>query len=164
VLAAVDAYNVSVFLHVTAVVVGLGVTFVEAFTYPLAAQLSPRYYPFVHRLGLFINRWVAPPAMVIILATGFYQVADANLSLGEFWISATILIVVVVLGLGGAYFIRVDKRMIALADEAVAAAGGGEPVMGEEHGRLMRQHAIVGMATGVLIVVAIFLMTTKPGA
>jgi hypothetical protein len=164
VIGAVTSSNVSLFLHITAIVVGLGVTFVEAFTYPLAAQLGPRYFPFVHRLGLFINKWVATPAMVIVLATGFYQVADAELSLGEFWISGTITIAIVILGLAGAYFIPVDKRMIAMADEAVAAAGPREPVITEEHQRLMRQHGIVGAATGVLVIVAIFLMTTKPGA
>jgi uncharacterized membrane protein len=164
VLGAVTAYNVSLFLHITAVVVGFGVTFVEAFTYPLAGQLGPQHLPFVHRLGLLINKWVAPPAMVIVLATGFYLVAEGNWSLGAFWISATLLIAVVILGLGGAYFIRVDRRMIELADSAVAAAGSGEPVITEEHERLMRQHAIVGVLTGVLIILAVFLMTAKPGA
>jgi hypothetical protein len=164
VLGAVTSYNVSLFLHITAVVVGFGVTFVEAFTYPLAGRLGPQYLPFVHRLGLFINKWVATPAMVIVLATGFYQVADAELSLGEFWISGTLTIAVVILGLAGAYFIPVDKRMIEMADGAVAAAGSGAPVVTEDHERLMRQHAIVGALTGVLVILAVFLMTTKPGA
>ena len=89
VFAAIDAYSISVFLHVTAVVVGFGATFAESVTFPVAMKLDPRHLPYVHRLQLTINRYFATPALVVVLATGFYQTADGDWGFGSFWISAT---------------------------------------------------------------------------
>ena len=101
VFAAIDAYSISVFLHVTAVVVGFGATFAESVTFPVAMKLDPRHLPYVHRLQLTINRNFAQPALVVVLATGVYQTADADWGFGSFWISATFVIVIVVGGILG---------------------------------------------------------------
>jgi hypothetical protein len=44
---AVSSYELSLFVHITAAVIGLGVTFAEAFTYPVAMRLSPRFLPYL---------------------------------------------------------------------------------------------------------------------
>ena len=110
-LTAVTGYELSLSLHITAVVVGFGATFAEAVTFPVAMQLSPRHLPYVHRLQLAINTWLATPALVIVLATGLYQTADGDWDFGAFWISATLLIVLIIGGLLGAYFIPADRRL-----------------------------------------------------
>jgi hypothetical protein len=46
----VTGYDVSLFLHITAVVIGLGSTFVEGLTFPVAMRLDPRHLPYKHRL------------------------------------------------------------------------------------------------------------------
>ena len=74
-IAEVTGYTISLWLHITAVVVGLGATFAEAVTVPLALKMDKRHIPFAHRLGLVINRWFANPALLIVLVTGMYQVA-----------------------------------------------------------------------------------------
>src|SRR5215207_1265034 len=98
-LAVITAYSVSVFIHVTAVVVGFGATFAESVMFPVAQKLDPRHLPYVHRLQLTINRYFAMPALIVIILTGIYQVSDAGWSFGEFWISATFVIVIVLGGL-----------------------------------------------------------------
>ena len=50
----------------------------------------------------------------MILITGIYQTIDADWEFGSFWISATFLIVIVLGGLLGAYFIPTDRRLGAL--------------------------------------------------
>lgn len=60
-LAAVTAYNVALFLHIAAVVVGFGATFAEAVAFPVAMKLDRRHLPYVHRLSLAINQWLATP-------------------------------------------------------------------------------------------------------
>ncbi len=157
---AVSGYEVSLFLHITAVVVGLGATFAESVAFPVAMQLDARHLPYVHRLQLAINRWFATPALVVILATGIYQTADGDWDFGSFWISATFAIVIVLGGLLGGYLIPADRRLGAMVERELAA--GGEP--SAEYQRKARQSGMVGMVAGVLILVAIFLMTTKPGA
>jgi hypothetical protein len=69
-LAAIDVYSVSVFVHVAAVVVGFGATYAEAIAFPVAMKVDKRHLPFVHRLGMAINQWLATPALVVVLATG----------------------------------------------------------------------------------------------
>ncbi|MEK6250556.1 MAG: hypothetical protein AABM43_01225 [Actinomycetota bacterium] len=47
---AVTTYEFSVFIHITAVMVGFGATFAEAIMFPVAMKVSPRHLPYVHRL------------------------------------------------------------------------------------------------------------------
>jgi uncharacterized membrane protein len=158
-MAAVTAYNVSVWIHVTAVVVGFGATFAEALMFPVAMKMDERHVPYVHRLGIAINRYLANPALLVIIATGIYQVIKGDWSFGSFWISATIVIAVVLGGLLGSYFIPTDKMLAAMAERDLAAGG-----LSDEYRRLARREGQVGALAGVLIVAAIFLMVTKPGA
>lgn len=164
-LAAVTAYNVALFVHIAAVVVGFGATFAESITFPVALKVGSRHLPYVHRLHLAINRRLATPALVLVIATGIYQTIDGDWSFGELWISATIAIAIAIGGLMGGYLIPADRRLGAMAEREIAAAGGeGDPALSEEYQRGARMTGIVGGAAGVLVLVAVFLMTTKPGA
>lgn len=160
---AVTSLQISVFLHVTAVVVGFGATFAESLAFPVAMQLSARHLPYVHRLQLAINQRLATPALVVVLITGIYQVSEGDFDFGSFWISASFAIVIVLGGLLGAYFIPTDRRLGALVEEEIAAAGDGEVALSERYLRGARTEGAVGGLTGLLIVAAIFLMIVKPG-
>jgi hypothetical protein len=164
---AVTSYDFSLFLHVTAVVVGFGATFAESIMFPVAMTLDKRHLPYVHRLQRAINQWFASPALLVILATGFYQVSDRDLELGDFWLSGTLTIVIVLSAILGGYFIPEDRKLQAMAERDIAASGGasgeGEIVMSEEYQRRARREGIVGGITGLLIVIAIYLMVAKPG-
>jgi uncharacterized membrane protein len=160
---AVSGYEISLFLHITAVMVGFGSTFAEAIMFPVALKMSPRHLPYVHRLQLTINQYLATPALVIVLATGLYQVADAEFEFGAFWLSGTFAIVIIIGGLLGAYFIPADRRLGPMVEREIAAAGDGEVTLSEEYQRGARTEGIVGTVTGVLLVVAVYLMVTKPG-
>jgi uncharacterized membrane protein len=161
---AVTSYEFSVFLHVTAVVVGFGATFAESIMFPVALKLSPRHLPYVHRLQLAINQYFATPALVVVLATGFYQVSEGNWELGDFWISGTLAIVLVIGGLLGAYFIPADRKLGPMVQREIDAAGPGEVELSPEYRRQSMMEGVVGTTVGVLLVVAIFLMVVKPGA
>ena len=45
-----SAYTISIWIHVSAAVVGFGATFAGAVAFPLALRLHPRHLPFVHHL------------------------------------------------------------------------------------------------------------------
>src|SRR5262245_41632746 len=124
-LADITALNVSIWIHVTAAVVGFGATFAEAVTFPVAMKLDNRHLPYVHKLQLVINRRLATPRLVIILGTGICQVSEGSFSFGDRWISATFLIVIVLGGLLGAYFVPTDRRLFAQITKELA--DGGEP-------------------------------------
>ena len=157
-LATITALNVSIWIHVTAAVVGFGSTFAEAVTFPVAMKLDKRHLPYVHKLQLFINQRLATPALVIILVTGIYQVSEGDFSFGDMWISASFLIVIVLGGLLGAYFIPTDRRLFAQVTKDLAETG--EP--SKDYLADVRREGVMGAITGILIVVALFLMVVKP--
>ena len=164
---ALTGYEFSLFLHITAVMVGFGATFAEAIMFPVAIKAGVRHLPYVHRLQLAINQWLATPALVIVLATGIYQVADDNWEFDQFWISGALLIVVAVGGLLGGYFIPTDRKLAPMAESEIAAAGGGEITLdqlSEEYQRRARLEGVIGTISGILLVAAVYLMVTKPGA
>jgi hypothetical protein len=164
---AVTSLQVSLFLHITAVMVGFGATFAEAIMFPVATKVGVKHLPYVHRLQLAINQWLATPALVIVLATGLYQVDKLNLSLGDFWLSAAFLIVIVIGALLGAYFIPTDRKLAPMVEGEIAALGDREITMADlsaEYQRRGRMEGIVGTITGLLLVFAVYLMVTKPGA
>jgi hypothetical protein len=157
---AVTFYAVSVWLHVSAVVVGFGATFAESLTFPLALKVGKQHLPYVHRLGIAINQRLASPALVLILITGIYQTAD-RWEFSDFWISATFLIAIILGGLNGAYFIPGEKRLLAQVERELS---GGGAELSADYQRKARQMGMVGALGGVLVLLAVFFMVAKPGA
>ncbi len=158
-LAAIDLYSISVFIHVTAVVVGFGATFALALGFPLAMKLDPRHLPYVHRLSLLLGQRFVNPALVVVLITGIYQTAE-QWSFGDAWISATFAIVILLGAINGAYFIPADRKLAAQAERELAEGG----TLSDDYQRAAQREGAIGGLTGLLVLVAVFLMITKPGA
>ncbi len=160
---AISTYELSLFVHITAVVVGLGATFAESVMFPVAMKTSPRHLPYVHRLQLTLNVYFASPALLIVLLTGAYQMAEGNWDWGDAWVSGSLLIVLAIGAINGAYFIPTDRKLLPMAERDIEASGGGEVKLSEEYLSKGRTEGIVGAIAGALVVIAIFLMVTKPG-
>ena len=156
---AVTSFEFSLFLHITAVMVGFGATFAESIMFPVAMKVGKQHLPYVHRLQLAINQRMAMPALVLIIITGIYQTAD-RWEFSDFWISATFLIAIILGGLSGAYFIPSDRKLAPMVERDLAA--GGE--LSDEYQRQARRQGMFGALAGVLVLAAIFLMVVKPGA
>jgi len=160
---AITSYEFSVFLHITAVMVGFGATFAESVMFPVAMKLSPRHLPYVHRLQLVLNQFFAVPALIVVLATGFYQVSEGNWELGDLWLSATFAIVLVIAILNLAFFIPQDRRLGPMIEREIADAGDGEFAPSQKYQQGAMRQGIAGTITGILLVIAVFLMVDKPG-
>ena len=163
---AVTNYELSVFIHVTAVVVGFGATFAESILFPVAMKMSARNLPYVHRLQLVINQFFALPALVIVAATGIYQMSEGNWDYGDFWVSGTLTIVVIIALLLLGFFIPTDRRLLPMIERTLADAGDRELQLADlppEYQRWGRLEGLVGSLTGILLIVAMYLMITKPG-
>ena len=146
----------SLFIHITAAVVGLGAPFVEGLTYPVAMRMNPRFLPYKHRLQLAINSF-------LVLATGLYQVDELGYELGDFWLSGTLAIVIVLAVMLGAYFIPEDRRLQAMVERDIDASGSGEVALSDEYLRRVRLEAALGTVADLLVIAAVYLMVTKPG-
>jgi uncharacterized membrane protein len=160
---AVTNVEVSLFIHITAAIVGLGVTFAEALTYPVAMRLNPRFLPYKHRLQLAINTLLALPALVVVLATGLYQVDELGYELGDFWLSGSLAIVLILALMLLAYFIPEDRRLQAMVERDIAASGSGEVTLSDRYVRRVRLEAAMGTVADLLVIAAVYLMVTKPG-
>jgi uncharacterized membrane protein len=156
---AVEFYDFSVWLHVSAVVVGFGATFAESIMFPVAMKAGKQHLPYVHRLQLAINQRFAGPALGLIIITGIYQTAD-RWEFSDFWISATFLIAIILGAMNGVYFIPSDRRLAPMIEREIAESG--EP--SEEYLRQARRQGMFGALAGVLVLLAIFFMVAKPGA
>lgn len=160
---AVTSYEFSVFIHITAVVVGFGATFAESVMFPVAMSTSPRHLPYLHRIQLVINRYFALPAILIVLATGIYQVEEGNWEWGDFWVSGSLTVLIVIAALNLFFLIPSDKRLLPIIERDVEAAGSGEVKPSEEYMRRAKLQGIFGTIIGLLLIVVIYLMVTKPG-
>jgi hypothetical protein len=163
---AVTNVEFSIFLHITAVVVGFGATFSESVMFPVAMKMSARNLPYVHRLQLVLNQFFAIPAALVVAATGIYQVDKFNFDYGNFWLSATIAILVIVFLVNIFFFIPTDRKLLPIIEKAIADAGDRELKLSDlppTYQRLGRAEGIVGSIMGILLIAAIFFMTAKPG-
>jgi len=161
-IAIIDVHTVVLFVHIVAVVVGFGVIF----TYPLldayARRTNTADLVALHRFQVFLTSRLIQPALLVILAAGIYLATDGDrgYSLGDPWISTGFAIVIVLGGLAGAVFAPTEKKLVKLAERDLR--NGGKPSDEYEHEAI--KLARFGAFGSLLIVVAIFVMTTKPGA
>jgi hypothetical protein len=94
-------------------------------------------------------------------------VSEGNWNLGSFWISATLTIVIAIGGLLGGYFIPADRKLGPMVQGEIDALGDREITLAdlsEEYQRRGKMEGVVGTITGLLLIAAVYLMVTKPGA
>ncbi len=162
--ASVTFYSVIVFFHIAAVVVGFGPTFAYGAFQAVAARDGMRASLGVSRAITSWNQTGLTVSMGIILLTGLYLAAYENFwEFSDFFISWGFIAILALFALVHGYFVPRERKLIAMLEEEVDRPGGGEstappaPVTA-----LGQQIARVGAATGLLLIVTIYFMTTKP--
>jgi len=158
VLATITAYNVGKFIHVLAVVLAFGPTFGCGFFIGLADTRAPAAVPAVNRAVRLTNLFLVTPAMIVVLAAGFYLLAEGDISMGESWVTVGLVTIIVLFGLVHGFFNPRTRRAIELAERDLAAGGELSP----EYRRISSQMARVGQLAGLIVAVAIFFMVVKP--
>jgi hypothetical protein len=143
-LLAVQFYDVVVSIHVMAIIAAFGLWF----AYPL---LVPRGDAAAHRAQARVARIVVTPAGTLALIAGIYLASDRSYW-DQSWVGIPLVILIVLMGITGGYFIPRQQRLAALAD-----AGGGA-----EYDALAVQVARVAGIAAALVVVAVFFMVVKP--
>ena len=147
-------YDAVVALHVMAIVIAYGVVFAYPVVMPWLRRNHPGSMAVAHDVQGRIGRYVITPAATIALVLGMYLASDANLW-GEVWVLVPFVILVAILGVGGAVFAPTERRLVALA-------GGG--VDSAEYDAAFRKLLTAQAVVAGLVLVAIFFMVTKLGA
>jgi hypothetical protein len=159
VTATVTFYSVVVFFHIAAVVVGLGPTFAYGAYFATAQREGNSAMPTIGRTIVFWDRTVNTAAMTLILITGIYLTADGPYGMGSFFVSWGFVAIIFLLGITHGFFIPRTKKAVELAERDLAAPEGGTSA---EFGALSAQLARVGIFTGIIVILTVYVMTTKP--
>ncbi len=146
-------YDVVLSLHVAAIVVAFGVVFTYPVVLPWLRQHHPGAMGIVHETQARIGRYVITPAATVALLAGAYLATDRGLW-GELWVAVPFVILIAILGLGGAVLAPTERRLAGLA-----AGGVGSAEYDADFRRLM----MLSRGVAGLVLVAIFLMVTKVG-
>ena len=151
---AVRFYDAIVALHVMAIVVAFGVVFTYPVVLPWLRRQHPGSMPVAHQVQGRLGRYVITPAAAVALLAGIYLASDAELW-GEVWVIVPFLILVAILGVGGAVFAPTERRLVELAGSGIDSA---------EYDATFRKLFAAQVVVAVLVLVAIFLMVTKLGS
>jgi uncharacterized membrane protein len=160
---AIYFYDVVLSIHIMAIVIAFGVTFAYPILFTYITREHPRVLPALHGAQERIGKFLITPAATIALIAGFYLAGDRDY-MGKVWVIVPLIILIALMGLGGAFFAPRERRAHELAARDVAAAGPDGPVaLSPEYQALSAQIAKVGALSSVLVLVAIFFMAAKPG-
>jgi Predicted integral membrane protein (DUF2269) len=161
VAAEVQFYDVIVWLHVSSVVVGFGPTFAFGLYLALAGRKYPRSMPAILDAQCTISRTMVTIAALVILGSGIYLASD-RWEFSDFFVVAGLVAVIILLALVHLYFVPNEIRAREIAERDIEAAGSGEVKFSDEFDRRMRGSAIAGPIAGLIIIVTIYFMATKP--
>lgn len=162
--AIITFYSVVVFVHVIAVVAGLGTTFVYPIFWRVARYRQPRNLPFLLATQDRIGKMVIGPSVGLILASGLYMVISEDGGFGfDFgFVQAGLTLAVVLLVMGPLYFGRREAELALLSERDIAASGSGKIEFSGEFDSKFNGLVRVARATDLAILVVIFLMVVKP--
>ena len=158
---AVTFYDVVLWLHVSAVVVGFGSTFAYAVIMAVSAKTNPRSVPAVIAGVAANDRTLVSIGSIIVLLTGLYLAAD-RWDFSEFFIGWGIVAVLILIGMTHAVFLPSDRKGAELAERDIAAAGDGEVEFSDEFNRETTRIARMGTLAGVIVILTVYVMVAKP--
>jgi uncharacterized membrane protein len=159
-----DFYTLVLFLHIASAVVAFGSMFAFPVIDVAVRRSDVSALPAWHEAQVQIGRKLITPGAIVVLLSGIYIALDRWDDAGGAWFSAAGVIIVVLLGLLHGYLVPQARRLRdqARADLAAGTASGGR--MSEAYEKLASPAALVGMLSGLLVLVALLLMVWKPGA
>lgn len=146
-------YDVVLSLHVAAIVIAFGVVFTYPLVLPWLRQHHPGAMVVAPETQARIDRHVISPAATALLAAPTSPPTRGLWS--EVWVTIEVVILIAILGFGGAVIAPTERRL-----EELAACGVDSP----EYDAAFRRMMTLTSAVAGLVLVPIFLMVTKLGA
>lgn len=163
-VAEVQFFDVVLFFHILAVVIGFGPTFAYSAFIAIAGKDGGRAVPSVSRGIEFWDKTIVTPASLLVLATGIYMVADTPaFELSDFFVSWGIAAVIVLLGVTHGIMLPALRRSIEVAEREVKAAPGDGPVeFSAEYEGHVKKLQTWGPLLGLIVILTIYFMTAQP--
>lgn len=157
-----SVYQVVLALHIVAVVVAFGVTFAYPVIFAVVSRQDRRALPVLHRAELAVSQRLITPGLGIVVVAGIYLASKLEVW-SSFYVQWGLGAAIVLGALGGVFFTPTERRLIALAERDVSAAGDGEVKLSAEYEALSKRLATVGALSSLLVLVTIYFMATQTG-
>ena len=142
------------FIHVLLAIVAVGFNASYGIWLARAAKAPQATQSHILRTIKFLDDRIANPAYGLLLVTGLLMVWSSGIPFSRLWIAVAIGLYVVLLFVGfGVYTPTLRDQIRVLESE-----GPGS----EEYQRLASRGRGVGIVLGIIVVVIVFLMVTKP--
>ena len=152
-MAAVSLYDTVLWAHIIGVLVAFAGPFSYLIWFAWVDRSPMAERAFFHRVQTHIGKRLVAPGLLVILLAGAYLATDRDLW-SEVWVTVPLVLLVILGGLGGAYFTPREERLAELAANGDTAAY--EPLYAQ-----VKRMTYVGVA---LVLVAAFFMVTKLGS
>ena len=159
---AVQFYDVVIFVHITAVVIGFGPTFAYGLFAMVAVGDGLRASLGVARGIVKWNQTGLTWSMVLILITGLYLTGDGPWSFGDFFVSWGFVAIIALFALAHGYFSPRERQVVEMLEQECEAGGDRKTELPPRVKTLEDQIAKVGGLAGLLVVLTIYVMTAKP--
>jgi uncharacterized membrane protein len=164
-LAEISFYNVVLFIHIASVVLAFGVTFAHPLVFSFARKSHERHLGALHRVFEVIGSRLIGPFGGLVLLAGLYLAIKGPYDFGDPWIGSTLLLLIIILGVGGGYIGPREPRLAEMAERDLAASPSKGPVSwGQDYEQMFGAVRTAALGVNALVLIAIFLMVTKPGA
>jgi uncharacterized membrane protein len=150
-------YKIALTLHILAVVLAFGPTFGYAFFFSVTPQF-PRATPAIFAGIQKVDRYLVQPGMIVLLLAGIYLLADGPWETSDAFVSIGFLAIIVLFGLQHGFFRPQSKRARELAERDLESGDS----FSDEFMAVSQRLSKVGSLAGLIVVVAVFIMTYKP--
>ena len=159
---ALRLYDFVLWIHVAAVVIAFGAPFIYPIILARVTNANPEALPGLFNAMVHAGRTLITVAYVVLFLAGAYLASDAGLW-SEHWVSGSLVILIVLVGLSHGLALPTEKKLSAIATKELAARGGGGPMtFSAEYEKGYRKLNLVGVISNVLVLIALFLMIVQP--
>jgi hypothetical protein len=160
-------YTFVLAVHIASIVIAFGVTFAYPLIYSVGVRKEPRSMPGVHRIQGTIGQFVISPFIGLALLAGIYLASKLHVW-SDFYVQWGLGAIIVLGGLGGAFFAPRERKLAELAERDIATAdqassGTREIVFSDEYKALRQQVLTVGLFADALVLLTIYFMTAQTG-
>jgi hypothetical protein len=165
---AVTFFTFVLAVHIAAIVIAFGVTFAYPVMYAVGIRAEPLSMPGLHRIQDSVGKFVISPFMGVALLAGIYLASKLH-SWSDFYVQWGLGVIIVLGGLGGAFFAPRERRLAELAQRDIAAAqqaspGAKEVVFGAEYKQVRQRLFMVNLIANALVLLTIYFMTAQTGS
>lgn len=147
------AYQITKWVHILAAITALGANITYG-VWIRRASKKPEVLPFTLRTVKLIDDWIANPAYILLLLTGFTMVWLTSILLTTPWLLTSLVLYAGLAMTGLLAYTPTLKRQIEIVEELGPAA--------EAYKQISRRSTRLGIVLAVLAVAIVFLMVIKP--